>query len=469
MSKTTSVMNALKAETLLQGSFVIEQVSKLKEGLRYETNGKLLSFDDYYLKLQEEISGLSKLVLETSIAPGTEDQYTRQLVAAMESILDKCDPLLTKILHFQSKLRNAQSSIQKLSTAFNAWYTLAASETLEEHSAKFPVNQLKDLASAEFNRLMENADVEIETLIAAVKVQVEQIKQYKKTQDEKFKLGKNQADVSWSSSLPKVGVDGGGPEISGHLLQTFVPEPEEEEVPEPRGVFVKHGDPAPVVCLPEDNRINSPSVVAIIEDEAVDIAPQVLDTVPVSADTFMTVLGAKPAPVKLVLDPAPKKIKQIAAKVSLDFRAPVDGETISTKDETTDKMHCGVCHRIIRIGQKMFQRSGDAETWFHADVNDCVNKAVSNQSSSDSLGLNHTVNTPTPDVPPPTVPLQVTSDVEDKGKNELSPLPIPSTIQSLPVDTILKTMEEANKSITPDTPIAPRRRLSFLDDTEEIV
>src|SRR5271157_3914742 len=170
MSRATQVLNALKAETLLAGSFILVQIETLKANLKYKTNGDVISFDDFYLKLQKEVEVLPRLQLQNTIATGTENQYIMQLVKGLEDIFDKADFTVNRVIHFRSKLQNALSQIKKNSAAFNAWYTLAAGQTLEENTTKFPANQLKDLAASEFSRLMENLDVEVESLAEAVKV-----------------------------------------------------------------------------------------------------------------------------------------------------------------------------------------------------------------------------------------------------------------------------------------------------------
>lgn len=228
MSRVTSVLNSLKAENLLAGSYVLTQIETLRTNLKYRTNGDTVSFDDYYLKLQKEVDDIPRLKLETVVATGTENQYILQLIAGMEKVQDDSDRVVRKIMHYQSKLRNALSQIQKLGAAFNAWYTLAAGESLEENGAKFPCNQLKDLAASEFSRLMENMDVEVGSLLEAVKVQSEQIKQYKKTQQAKFELGKDQANASWTSGLPSFGE---APDRADHLLERRIEEEVDEEVP----------------------------------------------------------------------------------------------------------------------------------------------------------------------------------------------------------------------------------------------
>jgi hypothetical protein len=246
----------LKAETLLAGSYVLSQIETLRNSLRYRTNGDTISFDDYYLKLQKEIDDIPRLELKNDVPTGTENQYILQLIKGLESVQDEADRIVAKIIHYQSKLRNAVSRIQRLSASFNAWYTLAAGEALEQNSTKFPSNQLKDLAASEFSRLMEDSDEEMSALLEAVKVQTEQIKLFKKTQQNKFELGKDQANASWTSGLPNFGE---APDRSDQLVARQFEEEPDEDIPDfisknPQvGTFVPSPGPSTFVSkLPED-------------------------------------------------------------------------------------------------------------------------------------------------------------------------------------------------------------------------
>jgi len=256
VSRVTSTLNSLKAESLLAGSYVLSQIETLRNSLRYQTNGDTVSFDDYYLRLQKEVDDIPRLELKNDVPTGTENQYILQLIKGMEKVQDDADRVVSKIIHYQSKLRNAVSRISRLGAAFNAWYTLAAGEALEENSTKFPSNQLKDLAASEFSRLMENMDVEVNSLLDAVKVQSDQVKLFKKTQQAKFELGKDQANASWTSGLPNFGE---APDRSDQLVARQFEEEPNDDVPDfisknPQvGTFVPSAEaPTFFAKLPED-------------------------------------------------------------------------------------------------------------------------------------------------------------------------------------------------------------------------
>lgn len=556
MSRSTAIIEALKAETLLAGSFVLTQIESLRANLLYSSNGEKISFDDYYLKLQDQVDKLPKLKLERTVAKGTENQYIMQLVDALEQILDTSDELVRKIIHYQSKLKNAQGQIKKLSAAFNAWYTLAASEALEENGAKFPSNQLKDLANSEFSRLMRNADVETESLLSAVLVQGDQIKQWKKTQQDKFDMGKDQANASWTSALPNFGQSS---ERSNQLLETPKFKVEEEEpdtdvpqfvskrptldtlraenkaedakrpvgqvidrssgldfsaeaarqakaaLPEIKGTFVKTGDPKPIVPVLSDNgpgqavleaaipvQEYSPESIKVLEGMTKPVAPEmdidkaapVIQPAPPATDLasappadFKSVFGsaidvtdAKPA-----APPAPKVAKP--KKDAIIYRIPTDNDPIVLRDsDPAEKIKCVVCDRRIRSKQEMFARDGG---WAHVNEGECTGAPVIHRGHSD-VDEPGGVMAASPDivkaagstdqgalfgaglaiakaVAAPASQGTVLADLEAKA------VPSKGTIVPVPATPEPPAIPE------PDAPATPRKRLTFLDEGDDVL
>ena len=550
MSRATSVLNALQAEQLLQGSFVLNQIDSLRNSLQYNTEGQTISFDDYYLRLQTQVDELPKLKLETAVATGTENQYIMQLIKAMEEIVDQADTLVRKIIHYQSKLKNAASQIKKLSAAFNAWYTLAASELLEENSVKFPANQLKDLANSEFSRLMKNTDVEVDSLIAAVVVQTEQIKQWKKTQQEKFGLGRDQANASWTSSLPNFGE---APERSDQLLDKpkFVQEEDDAEVPqfvskvpkvspalvervmekiqpapeivaaskreaEPiiseggnlsslayqamareekatkvavigtagpevegaiKAVFKKTGPPVAVTPIVTDS--GKPAIIEIPGPPTVDI-DQVAPVLPAAlTSVFANAVEVKDTPA------APKVAKP--KKAAIEYRVPVDGETIVLRDsDPAEKIKCVVCDRRIRSKQEMFARDGG---WAHANEGECTGApAVSRTPSQEWLkkaakaedGCGP-IMACSPEIlaaaggdPNNTVAImdaafgKMTAVAAASASTVLADLEAKAATPIAAVSPVI-TPDKGTADAVPDAPATPRKRLTFLEDDAEIM
>jgi hypothetical protein len=275
---TVEVMNAIKSENLLSGSILLTQIGDLRASLQYKSDGQLFSYDDYYLVLQKQIEGISRIRLESEIAPNTASQYQIQLVIALESLFDDCERVMTKLLHFQSKLLVAQERMETLKASFVAWYALAAQQYLSSYDIDLGKTVIADLAKAEFERLMLGLDVEVSSLIKAVEVQVKTVNKRRQTGEAKFNLGKDQANASWTSSLLPGNI-GNSSDEGAHGLLVPEEDSDEEEVPafvskepkigatlcehlnepmdcprcraEIRGVFVKRGDAEPATPIGE--------------------------------------------------------------------------------------------------------------------------------------------------------------------------------------------------------------------------
>src|SRR5271168_2138821 len=223
-------MNAMKSETLLAGSVLLTQVEDLGKSLQYKSDGTLFSYDDYYLVLQKQIEGIARINLESEVAPNTESQYQVQLIIALEAVFDDCERVMTKLLHFQSKLLVAQERMDTLKASFVAWYALAAQQYLSSYDIDLGKMVVADLAKAEFERLILGLDVEVSSLIEAVGVQVKTVNKRKQTAQEKFNLGKDQANAIWTSSLLPGNVGNNSDDGARELL-VEEEEEEDEEVP----------------------------------------------------------------------------------------------------------------------------------------------------------------------------------------------------------------------------------------------
>lgn len=254
---TVAIMNAVKSENLLAGSVLLTQIEELRLSLRYKSDGELFSYDDYFLVLQKQIEGISRISLDTEIGPGTESQYQIQLISALESVFDDCERVTIKLLSFQSKLLVAKERMETLRASFVAWYALAVQQYLSSYDIDLSKMVIADLAKAEYERLIGGLDVEVGSLLAAVEVQVKTVNKRKQTAQEKFNLGKDQANAVWTGSLLPGNV-GTSSDAGARQLLTTPEEEEETEVPdyvskqpqvsvseieEIRGVFTKRGDP----------------------------------------------------------------------------------------------------------------------------------------------------------------------------------------------------------------------------------
>ena len=545
---------------------MLSQIDTLRNSLQYTSAGENISFDDYYLKLQEQVDNLPKLKLETIVATGTENQYIMQLIKAMEEIVDKSDVLVRKVIHYQSKLKNAQGQIKKLSAAFNAWYTLGASELLESNDVKFPSNQLKDLANSEYSRLMKNTDMEIDSLLAAVAVQNEQIKNWKKTQQEKFNFGKDQANASWTSSLPNFGE---APERSDQLLARpkFVQEEEDEEVPQfvsKKPTVVPKAAPEPIQ-LSNHPSLNDPLVLG--DTHAIELGPETSEIkgtffkrgdaqplTPIATDTGKPPVVTLPhvsvalpfAAQEVLSDPkaTPEEIKEafaqeivtpdpnhapptadLAAKAPTDFtnifpnaveilppaaapkavakpkkaaatyQLPGENDQIVLRDsDPAEKIKCVVCDRRIKSKQEMFQRDG---RWAHVNEGECTGAPTVHRVHHDDVDEPGGVMACSPEI------LKASGvSVEEAGTPEgqaaisaaafgsmlARPNPSPGMVQT---GTLLADLEQkaatttliaADKPVNtpdigttpaipaaPDAPATPRKRLTFLEEDQEIL
>src|SRR5271156_4317854 len=201
----SGVMSALKAEELMKGSQLFGQIEKLRAELSYRTEDGKLAFDDYFKELVDAIDAIPKLTLEDDVASGTETTYTIQLTQAAENIVDECDRLFRRLNQFEGKLRDAERQVNNQKAEFVAWYMLSAGILLKDLESKLPQAELRRLAEAEFSRLMGNLDVVLVTLLDAVKIETSRVSQHKASQKEKYNLGRDQANASWTSSLPAFG------------------------------------------------------------------------------------------------------------------------------------------------------------------------------------------------------------------------------------------------------------------------
>jgi len=272
-SGITGVMAALKSEALLGESQLFEQIKKLCADLRYETADGRLAFDDYFRTLVEAIDAIPKLELENDVAPGTETTYQMELAQSAERIVDDCDRIFRRLNHFSGKLRQAEDRVNNQRAEFVAWYMLAALALVKDLDLKLPVVEVRKLGEAEFSRHMGGLDSALTYLIEAVKIETNKVAHHKAAQKEKYDYGVDQANASWTSTLPAF--SGAVPE--GRADQrSAVQEPDEEDTPPPsfirdslrilkpeeppkvgqdeiKGTFAKTGDPRPVVPVKEQD------------------------------------------------------------------------------------------------------------------------------------------------------------------------------------------------------------------------
>ena len=245
-------MAALKAEALLgEDSELFAQIRSLCSDLQYSTEDGKFAFDDYFRTLVEAVDAIPKLELENDVAPGTETTYTIQLTTSAEQIVDDCDRVFRRLNQFEGRLRDAERKVASLKASFGAWYMVAATGLVSDlEDVKLPSTEIRKLGEAEFSRLRGGLDLSLETLLAAVKIEAAKVAHHKAAQKEKYDLGQDQANASWSSSLPAF-----GSAVSGERAdQLSSPQDEEEEQGVPafvskRPTIKAAGDPLGIIDL----------------------------------------------------------------------------------------------------------------------------------------------------------------------------------------------------------------------------
>ena len=205
---STEILNALKAETILNGTTILGQTQNLNSTLKYKTDKNSYSFEDYFHILNAELQGIERIELSPVIPPGGAQSYLAELSTALQLITDKIESAHTKAIYFEGKLKSAAHLRDNLQATFSAWYLIAISERLKFYDIKLPASTQRALAESEFSRLVGDEDLNIDGLISAVEVMIVHLKEMKKIANEKYKLGADQANAS-ITNLPFNGVSEG--------------------------------------------------------------------------------------------------------------------------------------------------------------------------------------------------------------------------------------------------------------------
>jgi len=194
-------LNLFTADSLLFGTFIMNQVLALRGNLSRNSEGELISYDDMFLRIQNEVDDLPALVLELDISSGSEGAYQRQLLHALEKINDDCDRVLRKIIKLKSRLLNAKAQMTNRCAQFTAFFSLAVPVAIQASGLKhkFSMNHIKEMAESEFSRLMDNLDNAAPSMINELQILEDEVKGHKKTQAEKYQLGKDQVNAAWTS------------------------------------------------------------------------------------------------------------------------------------------------------------------------------------------------------------------------------------------------------------------------------
>jgi hypothetical protein len=202
MSNSLSMLNSLKATSLLEGSHLLVQVRTLAESLTFKNQDGQHTFDDYFIKLQNQTGKIPTLALMPTVPTNQGQDYKIELANGLESIEDQIERLMNNTIVFRGRLQNAQSEVADLAASFEAWYTVAAVEFLKESKISLPMASIKAIAISEFNELMGRANVDVDVVLEAVKVLEKQLASKKKRAREKYETGLDQANAVWLKNLP---------------------------------------------------------------------------------------------------------------------------------------------------------------------------------------------------------------------------------------------------------------------------
>jgi hypothetical protein len=201
---------------------------------------------------------------------------------------------------------------------------------------------------------------------------------------------------------------------------------------------------------------------------------------------FATATEVKPAPV--LATAAPKASKK--HKDTLVYRVPTDSETIVLRDsDPAEKIKCVVCDRRIRSKQEMFTRDSG---WAHVNEGECIGAPVyphhkhpdepggvmaaspeilaasggdpNNQAAIVATAVTQMKAIATAQSEPGTILEALEAPVLGKGTSVL----VSGTTSDNPPET--KPLEAAVPEVpNVDAPATPRKRLTFLEDDQEIM
>ena len=189
------ILNQLKAEILLEGTPILEKVTRLHNSFNYKSTDEVYSYDDYYMKLLKETEKIEQIQLLSTVVPGTAQKYLVDLTQSLQLVTDKIESIHSRALFFAGKVRAAMRSREGLEAEFSVWYQIAVTEVLKAHDLKFSASVCKALAESEFTRLI-GENVVLEGVEDAINMLIEHLKNAKKLAMEKYKLGTEQATVS---------------------------------------------------------------------------------------------------------------------------------------------------------------------------------------------------------------------------------------------------------------------------------
>jgi hypothetical protein len=225
-------MNAIKAENLLAGSYILDHIETLRSGLTMPSDGQKLGFEDYFAYLQSQVDGLPTIGLKNSIPKGQEGTYHVELVSAMEEVGESILKVHNQVITFQRHVVEAETAVGDAKTSFEAWFMLALEEFLQTRELNLPAKVRQSLAASEFSRLLNNAPVFLSSLQTAIKAEIARLDNKKKMATKKYDIGQQQVNMAWTSNVVEnAGFSGDGNRFGLVQGARVEEEDEEESVP----------------------------------------------------------------------------------------------------------------------------------------------------------------------------------------------------------------------------------------------
>jgi hypothetical protein len=289
------VINALKADSLIHGSWILDEVAKASQGLMYQNKEQSLPYEDYYRVLLDEVDNMSSIQLQPVVSPGTSRAYLIDLTTGLETVLDQIENITNKVLFFQSKVKAARVNLGNLSSTFKAWYLIALQNELKRFEFKLPNTAMNAISESEFHRLVGDAFTDMEALDGALTLLADRLKSRKKLASEKYSLGKDQANMSL---LPQLGFQAGySDDQSGmRLLKDKYGLGEERPsmvLDEPPPEMVRRKRPEQTEGTAVATR---ESMTKVIESEPAVELPEFDEVVDLDTDASGTLLASDPEP-----------------------------------------------------------------------------------------------------------------------------------------------------------------------------
>lgn len=201
-----TILSQLKAEILLSGSWILDDIKKFSEGLTYPDGDHVVPYREFFQSLLTDVEALSQIQLLPVVPSGASRAYLIDLTGSLEKVMDEIEIVLNKVLFFQSKVKSGNTGIKNLRDTFKAWYLIGLQGELKRFDIKLSNKALEALCDSEFTRMLGDVGSDLEALDQALSLLADRLKARKKLAMEKYNLGKDQANASL---IPMLGSQAG--------------------------------------------------------------------------------------------------------------------------------------------------------------------------------------------------------------------------------------------------------------------